>query len=237
MAQHFPLQCSHWPCNDADMTKLHIDSVVKFFNEKALLTDICIICTQGEIVGMLGRNGSGKSTLLKIIFGAMPAEGRFVKVGDRVLQRMSHNSGLINYLPQDEFLPGHLRTGTVINLFCSKSKASLISGHELFRPLLKMKIADLSGGQNRLLEIWLMVYSEVKFSLLDEPFNGIAPVYKEEIKEIIKLQSRFKGFIITDHDYRNVLELASRMVILQDGICRNVYDEEDLIRWGYLSRG
>ena len=53
------------------MNNLHVDSVIKSFGTRQVLTDIYVSCTKGEIIGLLGRNGSGKSTLLKIIFGSL----------------------------------------------------------------------------------------------------------------------------------------------------------------------
>ena len=84
------------------------------------------------------------------------------------------------------------------------------------------------------MEIFLIVYSDSKYTLIDEPFNGVAPVYKEDIKRIITEQSSCKGFIITDHDYRNVLDVATRIIIIHDGGTREVKCKEDLKYWGYI---
>jgi ABC-type multidrug transport system ATPase subunit len=58
---------------------MQVDSVMKAFGTKQVLTDVFLTCDQGEIIGLLGRNGSGKSTLLKIIFGSLAADQKFVK--------------------------------------------------------------------------------------------------------------------------------------------------------------
>ena len=102
--------------------------------------------------------------------------------------------------------------------------------------MLKQKYRELSGGEKRILEIFLIVYSTSKYTLIDEPFNGIAPVYKDEIKRIITEQSRHKGFIITDHDYINVLDVATRIIIMHDGGTKEVKSKEDLDNWGYIPK-
>ena len=53
---------------------LEIDSVVKSYDTRVILTDIYLKCKTGDIIGMLGRNGTGKSTLLKILFGILQAD-------------------------------------------------------------------------------------------------------------------------------------------------------------------
>jgi ABC-type lipopolysaccharide export system ATPase subunit len=70
--------------------------------------------------------------------------------------------------------------------------------------------------------------------LIDEPFNGIAPIYKEVIKEMIREQSKNKGFIITDHDYRNILDLSTRIVLIHDGGTKEIKNKEELEFWGYI---
>ncbi|MFA6260805.1 MAG: ATP-binding cassette domain-containing protein [Bacteroidia bacterium] len=216
------------------MNKLHVDSIIKSFGTNQVLTDVYLSCEKGEIVGLLGRNGTGKSTLLKIIFGSVSADRKFVRVGDKIVQGLYSNYKLINYLPQDNFLPSHLKVKTIIDLFCNESKAEFISEHYLIKPLLNKKCRQLSGGEIRLVEILLMVYSDSLYTFIDEPFNGVAPIYKEEIKRVIKEQSEYKGFIITDHDYRNIMDIATRVVVLYDGGTKTIKETNDLKYWGYI---
>jgi ABC-type multidrug transport system ATPase subunit len=216
------------------MSNLHVDSIIKSFNTKQVLTDVFISCQKGEIIGLLGRNGTGKSTLLQIIFGSLPADTKFVKVGDNIIHGLSDHRGLIKYLPQNNFLPNHVKVKTIVELFCDEKNAGLIENHVLIRSMLNKKSKQLSGGERRLLEILLIIFSDSTYTLMDEPFNGIAPVYKEDIKELIRKKSNDKGFIITDHDYRNILDIATRVVMIHDGGIKEIKSKEELISWGYI---
>lgn len=100
--------------------------------------------------------------------------------------------------------------------------------------MLDKKSKQLSGGEKRLLEILLIVYANSIYTLIDEPFNGVAPIYKEEIKKLIKEQSCNKGFIITDHDYRNIFDVATRIVIMYDGGIKEIKSKDELKYWGYI---
>lgn len=217
------------------MANLHIDSILKSFGAKKLLTDIFISCKPGEIVGLLGRNGSGKSTLLKIIFGTMSAEQKYIKIGDKLINGLSDNRHLVKYLPQNSYLPNHIPVSRILSLFCEGAYASLLLENELIKPLLKKKSKQLSGGEKRLVEILLILHSETKFVLMDEPFNGIAPIYKEYIKNLIREHSKTKGFIITDHDYRNILDVSTTTILLHDGGTKRGVTKEELLKWGYFA--
>ena len=219
---------------NAIMNDLYVDSVTKSFGIRQILTDVFITCRKGEIIGLLGRNGAGKSTLLKIIFGSLSADYKYVRIGNKQIDGLYDTRLLINYLPQHGFLPNHLKISKIISLFCNKQNAELIMANKHIRPLINQKSKELSGGEKRLVEIFLIIYSDAEYILIDEPFNGIAPVYKDEIKSIIKEHSVSKGFIITDHDYRNILDIATKTILIHDGGTKEIKHIDELKFWKYI---
>ena len=216
-----------------DMSGLYVDSVSKEYDLRRILSDVYLTCQPGEVIGLLGRNGSGKSTLLQIIFGSLKADYKFVKVDEKVLNSLADNVGLIRYLSQDSFLPSHIKIKTLISVFCNAEKSKKLLSLELVKPHLNKKCRDLSGGERRILEILIMIYSDARYLLFDEPFNGLAPLHVEIIKELIK-QHPEKGFIVTDHDYRNVLDISTKLILMYDGGTKVITEKEELVRWGYL---
>ena len=216
------------------MNKLHVDSIRQTYGNRQILTDVFISCEKGEIVGLLGRNGVGKSTLLEIIFGSVKADNKFIKIDNKYIKGILDNQNLIKYLPQKNFLPNHIKISTIIKLFCDKKNASIIINNHLIKPLLNKKNKELSGGEKRIVEIFLIVLSNAKYILMDEPFNAVAPIYREEIKDLIIEQSKNKGFIITDHDYRNILNIATRTVLIKDGSTKEIKNKKELITYGYI---
>jgi len=216
------------------MKTLHIDSVRKTYQNKVILSDIYLACKTGEIVGLLGRNGSGKSTLLKIIFGSERADNKFVRVGNRIIRNISVGRNLVNYLPQENFLPRGVRIRTLFELFLSSKRNKHILEHDYVQPLLNKKNDELSGGEKRIVEILMLIHSNADFILLDEPFNGLSPKLRDYICEYIKLLAPTKGFIISDHDYTNIINLSDRIVVLKDGYLREIKDKAELVELGYL---
>jgi ABC-type lipopolysaccharide export system ATPase subunit len=73
-----------------------------------------------------------------------------------------------------------------------------------------------------------------QFILLDEPFNGISPIHAGIIKEKLLERSENTGIVLTDHDHRNVLDIANKYMILFDGGIKILKSKEEFINWGYL---
>lgn len=210
-----------------------IDSVQKHYGERSILTDVHLKCQTGEVIGLLGRNGSGKSTLLQIMFGTNDAE-KFIRIDGRICEHPYKTPGLIAYLPQHDLIPKYLSVKQAIELYIPKAARAAFTDDELLRPLYKHNSASLSGGEKRYLEVKLLLHSPAHFVLLDEPFNGVAPVVVEQIKLMIQNKSLEKGILLSDHDYRNVLAISTHCLILHQGSIKQAADKEDLVRWGYL---
>ena len=187
-------------------SELEISGIIKQFKTRTLLSDVYIKCRTGEVVGILGRNGSGKSTLLQIIFGTMPTENKTIRINNTTYPHPYLNGKLISYLPQQNFLPKHLGIKKLVDVFIDdKEVRSRILSDKRIANHIDKNVAALSDGELRYLEILLVISLPVRFVLLDEPFSGIEPIYKEMIKELVNCHKQDKGFLITDHDYRNII--------------------------------
>ena len=213
---------------------LEIDSVVKTFDMHVVLTDIYLKCQTGDVIGMLGRNGTGKSTLMKILFGILSADRKFIRIDGKVYDQPYKTINEICYLPQDSFLPKHMTIEKTIELYLGKNQITNFMDDSILQKLNTSKISYLSGGELRYLEIKLLLNTDCKFLLLDEPFNGVSPILVGEIKKLILKASKFKGIILTDHDYRNVLDVANQFCLIYDGGIKRIIDKQELVRWGYI---
>lgn len=216
------------------MSLLHVDSVRKQIGERQILNDVFISCKPGEIVALLGRNGSGKSSLLKIIFGSVSADNKFISIDGKKISSLSDNAKLLQYLPQDNYLPNHVKITSIIKCFCNKENAARVMENYLVEPFLQKKVKQISGGERRILEVLLMLHSEAKYLLFDEPFNSVSPLHIEILKNLIKAHSKDKGIIITDHDYRNVLDISSTVILMDNGNTKVIREFKELIAFGYL---
>ncbi|WP_415328314.1 ATP-binding cassette domain-containing protein [Chryseobacterium sp. MMS23-Vi53] len=218
------------------MSNLHVDSITKSFDEKTILRGIYISCETGKVVGLLGRNGSGKSTLLKIIFGIEKGDSQFVRVDDKVLQNQMDRKGRIAYLPQYSFLPRGIKIKKLISLFCNKTNTEKLLHSQLIKPFLNETSSSLSGGEKKIVEILLLIHSDAKFILLDEPFNALSPKMVSEIQKIIREQSKEKGIIITDHRYQDILKISDEIYLLDNNYLKQIKDLKELQQHNYLPK-
>ncbi|MFA6277896.1 MAG: ATP-binding cassette domain-containing protein [Pedobacter sp.] len=216
------------------MQELYIDSVNHRYGDQEILSSVYLSCKVGEVIGLLGRNGSGKSTLLKIIFGSIQPKFKHLKV-DGEFKLKGYLTHQISYLPQGYFIPHYLKIKDLIDLYINQYKEQILQ-LDVYKSNLNEPIGNLSGGNRRLVEALLIVYSDAKYVLLDEPFSQLAPLLAHELKEHISKLKHQKGFIITDHYYRQIMEVSSRIMLLHNGCNYTINNEDDLQLYNYLPK-
>lgn len=209
---------------------MEVDSVRKHYEDRQILSDIYLKLKTGDICALMGRNGSGKSTLLRIIFGSLYADSKFIRIDGEVLQKPYKRSEFISYLPSFHFLPAELRVGKVLKMY----DVSGIMMDEEFRKLYEKRVSSLSSGEQRYIELFLILNKKAHFILLDEPFNFLSPLMVEHVEDMILQKSKHSGIIIADHQYRNVLKVANRILLLRDGYLQEMESAEELKSKGYL---
>lgn len=213
---------------------LEVSGIQKSFNNKLLLSDIYLKLETGQIMGLFGRNGSGKSTLLKIIFGIVPVLNKSIFVNGISKNNASTLLNEISYLHQNQFIPNHFSVLQTILLSVDKQKARFVCEDDFLKSLLNQKIRDLSFGELRYLQVKLILSNQSKFTLLDEPFSGLSPKMADIVALLIKENSQEKGIIVTDHNYRKVVEIATDLRMLSDGKLHIINEKAELVQKGYL---
>lgn len=220
------------------MATLVLHNVSKSFGNKPILRDVSFSLETGEIIGLFGRNGSGKSTLLKILFGNIKADAMTVSLNNQVLKisEVIPKQHII-YVPQHPFLPKTMKVRDVIIMFHPEEKeqdAVFYDSH--IATMTHKKTGELSLGELKYFEVVLLSQLPHPFIMLDEPFSMLEPLHKEKLKERLFELKQTKGIIITDHYYNDVLDVATKNMVIKEGIGFPVISVEDLKEFEYLSR-
>ena len=206
------------------------EKISRSINSKLLFKDISFELPNNRITGLLGANGAGKTSLFKALAGLTKIDNGTLSFFGKNLNSMSleerSNSGL-NYVPQENSLFDDLtlkeNLQAVVELKykkISKEKSSQIE--ELLK---KMSLEDkahrqakfLSGGEKRKTEILRSILLDAKFILLDEPFAGVDPISVEEIIKMLKAFKENIGIFISDHNFRDVINVCDEIILLNQG--------------------
>lgn len=209
---------------------IEADSISKAFGDRDILSSIYLKVQTGEICALFGRNGAGKSTLLKILFGSLAADYKFIRIDDQYSKTPYKESAYISYLPESPFIPKELKVSQAFDMYkIHKSKLD-----EYALRFWDRRISSLSSGECRYIENSLIILKDAYFVLLDEPFKFLSPLTIQELKKLILSESEKKGIIITDHNYRNVLSVSNRILLIRDAAIYEVEDERGLAAKGYI---
>ncbi|WP_158848533.1 ABC transporter ATP-binding protein [Algibacter sp. L1A34] len=207
-----------------------IDNIELSFKDKRILNGIYLKAETGKITGISGSNGCGKTCLLKILFGNLESKYKLIRVDNKPILKPLYQTRLVGYLPQHYVIPKYLKVKTVFWLFKVSWKDFTVH-FETFGHYRKTKLGKLSGGERRLIETYIILKSNTKLILLDEPFTHLSPINIEGIKKVISEEKQHKAIIITDHLYKHILELADAIYFIKNGnskLIKGVTELEDL---------
>ena len=185
------------------------------------------IVETGGVTAVLGRNGCGKSCLMKILSGSLKAGFCSMRIDGKWHRRFTEKE--IRYLPQHPFIPGWLRLERALGDF-GLQREDLERWFPEFISLRGTRIGELSGGEQRILECFIILRSPARFILLDEPFSQIAPLHVATLQTLIRQEKASKGILLTDHMYRHVTGIADRLYVMADGQAYPCENDEDLVR-------
>lgn len=211
--------------------KLEADSIQLEFGERRILSSIYIKCETGKVTGLLGKNGEGKSCLMRIIYGSLKCE-KSVRCDNISVNQAFKKPGLLLYLPQFNFIPRSLSLKRIFKDF--ELDYSLFENRfPEFMPKYQSSIGNLSGGERRFLEVYVIIKSPSLFAMLDEPFTHLSPIQIEKAHELILEEKENKGFLITDHMYKNVIDVSDNLYVLTNGKTYLTKSMSDIELHGY----
>ena len=222
-----------------------------YYGDSYIVQDVSFDVNEGEILALLGRNGAGKTSTLRAIARAGEPElrsGEIYLQGQNVHEMESYQAALagIILVPEDRRIIPGLTVEENLDL-------AVISGergweyeriYDLFPRLKerrKQEGTTLSGGEQQMLAIGRALAKDLKLLLLDEPYEGLAPVVRHDIEKAL-LEVREAGIttIIVEQNAVAALKISDRAIILDTGevafkgSAKEVLDDEAL-RHEYLA--
>ncbi|HEY5280063.1 MAG TPA: ABC transporter ATP-binding protein [Pseudolabrys sp.] len=208
------------------MSLLEVNGLNSYYGDSHILFDVNLKVEQHEVVALLGRNGAGKSTTLKSLMGVLtPRSGAIMLDGKDIAGRPAHaiaQAGM-QLVPEDRRIFGSLNVEENIILagLTAPGRWPLDRIYEMF-PRLKERRGsrgtDLSGGEQQMLAIARALVRDPKIILLDEPFEGLAPVIVRDLMLACrKLVEAGQTIVLVEQNIAATLALANRAYVINNG--------------------
>jgi len=214
------------------MALLELDNVMAFYGPVRALAGVSISIDAGEIVCLLGGNASGKSTTMKTILGTVRATSGTVRFGGERIDRLSTQSIVgrgISLVPEARRLFGRMtvRENLALGAFGRRHQpaADLAADYERVYTLfprvkerLEQYAGTLSGGEQQMVAIGRALMARPKLLLMDEPSMGLAPVFVDQVFDIIRtINQQGTTILVVEQNAAVALGIAHRGYVLANG--------------------
>ncbi|GEC59195.1 branched-chain amino acid transport system ATP-binding protein [Bradyrhizobium japonicum] len=208
------------------MSLLEVNGLNSYYGDSHILFDVSMRVERNEVVALLGRNGAGKSTTLKSLMGVVtPRRGSVVFDGVEISGRKSHNIAQagMQLVHEERRIFGSLSVeeNLVIAGLTASQRWPLDRIYEMFPRLRERRSnrgTDLSGGEQQMLAIARALVRDPKIILLDEPFEGLAPVIVRDLMKACRdLAEAGQTIVLVEQNLAATLALAQRIYIINNG--------------------
>jgi len=232
-------------------TYFQVENLKAYYGDSYIVQDVSFTVNEGEIVALLGRNGAGKtSTLRAIARAASPElrEGSIWLQGESIHDKQDFQAALagIQLVPEDRRIIPGLTVEENLDIACIEGSTGWDYEriYKLFPRLKerrKQEGTTLSGGEQQMLAIARALARDIRLLLLDEPYEGLAPVVRHDIeKALIEVKNEGITTILVEQNAVAALKLSDTAMILDTGeivfkgSAQEVLDNEQL-RHDYLA--
>lgn len=208
------------------MSLLEVNGLNSYYGDSHILFDVSLRVERNEVVALLGRNGAGKSTTLKSLMGVVAPRAGSVKLGG--VEMAGHKSHAIaragmQLVHEDRRIFGSLdvEENLVLAGLTAPKRWPLERIYGMF-PRLKARRTsrgtDLSGGEQQMLAIARALVRDPQIVLLDEPFEGLAPVIVRDLVNACReLAAAGQTIVLVEQNLAATLAIAQRVYVLNNG--------------------
>jgi len=208
------------------MSLLEVAGLNSYYGDSHILFDVALHVERNEVVALLGRNGAGKSTTLKSLMGVVTPRAGSVKFdGVEIAGKKSHaiaQAGM-QLVHEERRIFGSLSVeeNLVLAGLTESQRWPLDRAYAMFPRLRERRHSrgtDLSGGEQQMLAIARALIREPKILLLDEPFEGLAPIIVQHLRATCRaLADAGQTMLIVEQNVSAVMSLADRVYIINNG--------------------
>ena len=208
------------------MSLLELDAVNTFYGDSHILFDVSMRVEQNEVVALLGRNGAGKTTTLRTIMGVLAPGSGGIRLDGKPIAGLPPYviAGMgLQLVPEERGIFGGLTVEENLRLAALTAPApwSLERIYTMFPRLAERRRSrggSLSGGEQQMLTIARALIRDARIILLDEPFEGLAPLIVRDLVRVSReLAAQGRTIVVVEQNVVAALSFADRVYILNNG--------------------
>ena len=213
---------------------IEIKRVSKLYEGKVAIKDVTLHIQKGSIFGLLGSNGAGKTTLLKMLSGNLIQDSGEVLIDDSPVFENREVKNRCFFLPDMPYFLANYSimqmAGFYSHVYSEWNQERFYQLQDVFALPFQYKIHKLSKGMQRQVAFWLALSTMPEVLILDEPFDGLDPVMRKNVKQLLiqDVSEREMTILISSHNLREIEDLADHVGILHQGELIIQKDLDDL---------
>ncbi|WP_053220146.1 ABC transporter ATP-binding protein [Virgibacillus senegalensis] len=210
------------------------NSICKSYVKKDVLQNVHLQVRKGSIYGLLGSNGAGKTTLLKIIAGIIKPDDGKLSINGKSVYENTEIKKVTFFLSDTVYFFSQYSIKQMAEFFQDTypnwNQERFVTLKQLFQLDMKKKISQFSKGMQRQVAFWLALSAMPEYLILDEPFDGLDPVIRKKVKNLLvqDVADREMTIIISSHNLREVEDICDYVGILHQGKLLLEKDLDDL---------
>lgn len=202
---------------------IKVENVEKYYGKIKALNGVSLTVKDGSIYGLIGTNGSGKSTVLRAMAGIFrPEKGKIEIDGENIYENPILKRRIV-YISDDQFIIPSSTAEDVKdfykNMYPNFDTEKFDKLTDRFSLDIKRQITGFSKGMKKQLDIISAVSSRPDYIYLDETFDGLDPVVREEVKRMLAYESAERGMssVIASHNLREIEDICDAISLLHKG--------------------
>ena len=202
---------------------IKIQNVTKKLDDHVALSNLSCEIPRGSVFGLIGSNGAGKSTLLRAITGIYQISDGVITVDDEYVYENPAAKARMMFVPDElYFLPGanmNRMAKMYQSIYSNFSPARFKELTQIFKLNPKENINKFSKGMKRQAATILALSTKVSYLLFDETFDGLDPVKRNLLRNLIAEEVTSNGttVIITSHSLRELEDTCDQLALLHEG--------------------